>query len=515
MTAQRKSRIALAAFTAASLPGLVGLTASAAPAPIPATFADPAFQAVWARTDQLVDSGGVKRSYYWGPVPGFTAYEEYAEAAHGKHLVQYFDKSRMEINNPDGDKSSRFYVTNGLLTQELISGRISLGDTRFEERYSAEINLASDTDDTSPGTPTYASFKFLVNKVSVIHIGKIIDDTINRAGNTGSDPAFTSYNVRNAHFEAVTNHNIPDVFWSFLNAKGPIIENGKAVEAALNDPYFYATGYPIAEAYWARVKIGGIPNTAVLVQPYERRVLTYVPDAPSGFKVQMGNIGQHYYTWRYSGAGQPSATPAPVFTPAPTPTPGPCPQVPVRGFGKVWINNPILRERLGCTRGEERIHTVVQQYFEHGQMLQLVGNYGGESLSYERIYVLFEDGTVARFADSYVPGTAEPNFQPPPGLYAPVRGLGKVWREQTAAQIRERLGWATAPETTAIAEQFPIEGRPKPIPGQGGAALAFTNGLMVYSGPALKKIYVLYSSFGFTPSHVDRWSVYDDTYSEP
>jgi hypothetical protein len=42
-------------------------------------------------------------------------------------MVQYFDKSRMEINNPNGDKNSPFYVTNGLLTVELMSGKIQVG----------------------------------------------------------------------------------------------------------------------------------------------------------------------------------------------------------------------------------------------------------------------------------------------------------------------------------------------------------------------------------------------------
>ena len=37
----------------------------------------------------------------------------------------------------------------------------------------------------------------------------------------------------------------------------------------------------------------------VYIQAYERRVLTYVPSAPEGFQVQMGNIGAHYYDWRY------------------------------------------------------------------------------------------------------------------------------------------------------------------------------------------------------------------------
>ena len=47
-----------------------------------------------------------------------------------------------------------------------------------------------------------------------------------------------------------------------------------------------------------RVRVGGAEHD-VLVQPFERRVLTYMPDAPSGWAVQMGNVGRHYYQWRY------------------------------------------------------------------------------------------------------------------------------------------------------------------------------------------------------------------------
>ena len=41
----------------------------------------------------------------------------------GSRLVQYFDKSRMEINNPGGDPTEPWYVTNGLLVVEMIAGR--------------------------------------------------------------------------------------------------------------------------------------------------------------------------------------------------------------------------------------------------------------------------------------------------------------------------------------------------------------------------------------------------------
>src|SRR5262249_46836223 len=95
----------------------------------PPQFASDAFNDVWARTDSLVASGDVQRTWFWGPQPdGPGVMEDYAEGVGGKRLVQYFDKSRMEINDPNADPTSPFYVTNGLLTVELISGRMQVGD---------------------------------------------------------------------------------------------------------------------------------------------------------------------------------------------------------------------------------------------------------------------------------------------------------------------------------------------------------------------------------------------------
>jgi hypothetical protein len=492
-------------------PSLVPASASVK---VPTNFADDAFKNVWMRTDSLVDNGSVKRSYFWGPVPGFTTSEAYAEGPNGKHLVQYFDKSRMEINNPNGDKSNPFYVTNGLLTLDLIYGRVQTGNDKYEYRYPAEIDLASDGDDVGAGTPTYASFRSVIYSQSTSRIGETIADTINRLGQVGSDASYTSNNVKYAFYEPATKHNIPDVFWTFLNQSGPVVQDGKTVNARLSDPYFYATGYPVTEAYWARVKIAGVNNVDVLIQPYERRVLTYVPTAPQGFKVQMGNIGQHYYAWRYSDAGKP------------VPPPIRCQQLPVRGFGTVWANHPEVQTKLGCTFEQERIVTVAQQNFQHGQMIDVIGNYGYYGSSYKTIYVLFDDGTLQSFPDNFVDGTTEPNIQAPAGLYTPVRGFGKVWREGTGARVRERLGWATAPETVAVGR---IPQVPGPVPsvvpagptptlvpeGQGGAVQQFNRGLMVYAGPVLKKIYVLYGENGYGPYDIDHWLVFDDTFAGP
>ncbi len=285
-------------------------------------FAHAAFQRTWERTDKPVASGQVQRSWYWGPsanTPGLN--EEYIEGAGGRRLVQYFDKSRMEINNPAADPNSPFFVTNGLLTVELISGRMQTGNATFVDRYPADIPLASDPDDAN--APTYMSFRSVSNTPANSKVGLPATATISRDGTVGDDPTKGSYpKVNVAYFDQTTKHNVPQIMWEFLNETGPVynLATGQNTSARLSDPWFYTSGLPISEAYWARTKIAGQMQD-VLIQAYERRVITYVPNGVPGFKVQVGNIGQHYYDWRYKNAGQPSGTPVPVGTPS-VPTPG-------------------------------------------------------------------------------------------------------------------------------------------------------------------------------------------------
>ncbi len=283
-------------------------------------FANSDFQATWQRTDALVGQPGVARGYYWGPV-GTSKIKD--ETFNGKTLhVQYFDKSRMELNE-SAPVGNPYRVTNGLLANELISGNHQTGNTSFETRWPAVIDLASDADDAN--APTYASFHGLtVNSNNLT--GQSVVATIARDGSTGADNSKASVpGATITYYEPTTHHNIPGVFWNFLNQKGDIMVNGKVVKnQPLNTPWNYATGFPVTEAYWAKVKIAGQANTDVLIQAYERRVLTYVPSAPPAYRVAMGNIGQHYYDWLYNNAGQPAAQPTATPGPAqPTNTPGP------------------------------------------------------------------------------------------------------------------------------------------------------------------------------------------------
>src|SRR5215510_5196260 len=117
-------------------------------------FASPAFQAQWNSVESVIPN-------FWGPLS--TARdgqaEPYVEGSFngqaGMRLVQYFDKARMELTTPTSP------VTNGLLTGELKSGQLQLGDNSFPQQAAANIGIAGDPN--TPG-PTYASLGQLPEK---------------------------------------------------------------------------------------------------------------------------------------------------------------------------------------------------------------------------------------------------------------------------------------------------------------------------------------------------------------
>jgi hypothetical protein len=262
---------------------------------------------VWERTDAPVLAGHVQRSWYWGPQPGESLYEPYSGSKTGKRLVQYFDKARMEINNPAGDRSSQWFVTTGLLVVEMVSGRQQVGDRQWVAQRPAEIAVGGDGLGADSDAPTYTSFRAVASLNGPGHnraprrIGQAATATINRAGKVGDESALGLYpGARIAAYCDITGHNIPQAMWDFLNMKGVVQQGGALVDGQTVADWVYVMGYPITEPYWARVKIEGVYYD-VLFQLYERRSLAYIPSFPKGWQVQMGNVGRHYYRWLYGG----------------------------------------------------------------------------------------------------------------------------------------------------------------------------------------------------------------------
>jgi hypothetical protein len=453
--------------------------------------------------------GMVKRSFFWGPgVLTENLMEEYREGSNaGRRPVQYFEKSRMEINNLNGNRNDPFFVTNGLLSVELITGEMQVGNNEFRYRWPAEIPLASDPDDTS--APTYASFRgAYARKDATQFSGKVVTAQIFRNGTIDLEhggPGYANldrFNVRNVHIVSETVHNIPDVFWTFLNQSGPVYSEarGEVRTEQLIQPWFYATGYPITEAYWTSAKIEGKPGTPVLVQAFQRRILTYVPSAPEGFKVQMGNIGQHYYDWRYNDAGK-----SPALL-------GECAETPKLGFGKLYDSADRIKARLGCAMGAEFPATVRRQRFEGGEMIGVVTLNFYSGRYFEDVFALYNDGTVRSFPFLSTEGAAGTPVVIPPGQH-PVHGNFATALKSDGVTAR-LLGQATAPAETAT--YYP-ETKAGGLPVQ-----YFDGGLMVYPNLAQKKIYILSNASGYAytfqgphvrHTHIDRWSAHDDTFA--
>ena len=295
----------------------------ARPHAAPAQFADNAFQQVWEWTDAPVASGHAQRSWYWGPQPGNATNEPYSGAKSGTRLVQYFDKARMEINNPAGDRKSEWFVTTGLLVAEMVSGKQQVGDKQYKLLRPAEIAVGGDGLETDPDAPTYTAFRGVASlrgpgdNHAANRAGQAVTATLSRAGKVGDNPAFAYYpGAKIAAYSEALGHNIPQAMWDFLNLKGDAQRDGSLVAGQTLANWVYVMGYPITEPYWARIKVAGIYQD-VLFQLFERRSLAYLPAMPKGWQVQMGNVGQHYYRWLYGG---PLPSPVAVFgTPTPVP----------------------------------------------------------------------------------------------------------------------------------------------------------------------------------------------------
>jgi len=285
----------------AMLGAMLLLIAAAAPA-LAHDPAPGAIKRTWARTDMPVSTGMADRTWMWGPdALDDPVMEPYAESPGGMREVQYFEKSRMEINNPNAPDDGLWYVTNGLLVIELMTGNMQLGDNTFERHSPANINIAGD-----PGfaeTPTYATFAGLMDAPAYPQ-GAVITATVDGQGNVGDAPGQSQFNITAAMMAPETGHRTASVFWDFLVSTGTVYESDSYTNGLLFQNPYYATGLPITEAYWSLIMVDGTEKW-VLTQAFERRVLTYTPSNNPGFQVEAGNVGWHYWQWRYADMAPP------------------------------------------------------------------------------------------------------------------------------------------------------------------------------------------------------------------
>jgi Sporulation and spore germination len=274
-------------------------------------FADSAFEDRWERLDRPVAGFGVGRTFWWGPGPYTPGLMQAYEQSPGKQrLVQYFDKSRMEINDPHGDPDELWYVTNGLLVVEMIEGKIQIGDASYRDAEPANVPVAGDPN--NPYGPTYATLAQRLDEPARDQ-DTLIADRIDRAGNVTYEPALNDYEIATGTYVPETDHSIAAPFWDVMNSSGTIWVDGELVIGPMFQNPFYAVGYPVTEPYWSTAVVAGVEQD-VLLQCFERRCLTYTPGNQIGFRVEAGNVGQHHYRWiNEQGGEQPDTETVKVF----------------------------------------------------------------------------------------------------------------------------------------------------------------------------------------------------------
>jgi hypothetical protein len=238
----------------------------------------------WSGGDGAVAAGRINRSWLYGPDTVTTRMEPYAESPGGMRTVFYFDKARMELTTPTSG------VSNGLLVTEMVSGGVQVGNSAFQSYRPAAIPVAGDAlnNETCPTYATLwsvASFGDLTkDRRAVKVIGAPVTATIDSGGNIGDDPTRAGY-ATVAQYDSNLGHNVPDVFWNWMQT--------------LPSDWQTLLGLPITEPYWTQTRVGGTVH-AVLMQAFERRVLTYTPDNAPAWQVEMGNVGLHFLLWHDS-----------------------------------------------------------------------------------------------------------------------------------------------------------------------------------------------------------------------
>ena len=128
-----------------------------------------------------------------------------------------------------------------------------------------------------------------------------------------------------------------------------------------------------------------------------------------------------------------------------------CCRCPEGVFGAIWQADSVIRDRLGSIWAASPHHSLeafeidtAYQPFERGAMVWArVAIMGASPL----VLALYPDGSFQAFGDTFDAATdpVKGDEAPPSGLYEPMLGFGKVWREQPG--VRQALGWATAEET--------------------------------------------------------------------
>jgi hypothetical protein len=174
----------------------------------------------------------------------------------------------------------------------------------------------------------------------------------------------------------------------------------------------------------------------------------------------------------------PPITLTPSFTPTMTDTPvtpGALGYVPVGGaggaavgasgagcanaaqgtFGSIYQSDPNFQAALGCPLMSAAAAVgSAYQPFQNGVMIW-VSSLGAQPQP--AIYALYNNGTYQRYNDTFTEGVdpASSGAAAPAGMLEPVRGFGKVWRDNPS--VHDTLGWAITGESGGTGQILAFE----------------------------------------------------------
>ncbi|MCS7003038.1 MAG: hypothetical protein NZ518_09335, partial [Dehalococcoidia bacterium] len=221
-------------------------TATATPRPTRPTFyaPDPIFAAFYQSHDgPRILGRGLSVAFAPGNVGG---------------KVQYFEKGRLEDHRATTtDRVWQFQY--GLLVDEL-------------QQANARLPIGGDA-----STLTYADLAALASPT------KRIAPPAGYTGNTLTRPDGSVFIPFTTDLRAGPGHTVPRWFWAYMN-RADLFPGG----------WLHDIGLPITEPVEATVTKGSVTGRRIIVQAFQRTILTYDPANPPEWQVERANVGTDY-----------------------------------------------------------------------------------------------------------------------------------------------------------------------------------------------------------------------------
>jgi hypothetical protein len=263
-------------------------------------FTSEQFLNIWQHADSPVVDRQATRSWIWGVSALVARYEPYQDspnalAAASQPTLQYLPQGWANVVLASPDPADPWFITFGFLAQAQINQMMQAGETTNVVPLTADMPLVGDSND--PTAPTYASFQRVMGTRFPDLTGEPVLDTLDKEGNVGLYAGRRYEETHLAFFFTQTGHNIPLVFWEFLNNQA---EHGddESTLSTTGEPWQHEMGHPLTEPYWVHVSLDGAEHD-LLVQVFQRRVLTYTPSKPLEEQIQVIDVSS--YQW-HTGA---------------------------------------------------------------------------------------------------------------------------------------------------------------------------------------------------------------------